>query len=384
MATSIRASTVGLELVDKARRTKGWTKTAQVWVDLACTSPATLKRFWSGISINSDTFQDICEAVGVENWESIADWSNWDNTDKSRTNTDRKRLNFAIAGSIEKIDKGKLDAIVALLQKLTGDTEIEILDIEEGSIRLILGGSPEALERIVALFNSGELTEVVGIPVEDVHILGKEELIDLIKRNSGADQNLIGADLSRADLGEANLRKADLRDTNLKGTSLEGSNLGGANLEGANLEGANLKRTDLEGVNLTEANLMEANLMGTNLRRANLELADLMEANLMGTNLELADLTEANLMEANLRRANLRRANLRRANLGGANLGGANLEEANLERANLEEANLEGANVLNADFTKASSLEEEEKIDLERRGAIFRGPGSSDRSRVHV
>ncbi|NER25433.1 MAG: hypothetical protein F6J96_33010 [Symploca sp. SIO1C2] len=45
---------------------------------------------------------------------------------------------------------------------------MEIVDIEEGSIKLILEGTTEGLEQIEALFKSGELTEVEGLPVEDV------------------------------------------------------------------------------------------------------------------------------------------------------------------------------------------------------------------------
>jgi len=65
----------------------------------------------------------------------------------------------------------KLKAIVAHLQKLTGDTSIEIVDVEKGSIRLILEGSQESLEQLEALFKSGQLTELEGILVEGVQFV---------------------------------------------------------------------------------------------------------------------------------------------------------------------------------------------------------------------
>ena len=48
MATSLRASEQGLEIVDRARRKKGWTKNEEAWWQLALSSQATLKRFLEG------------------------------------------------------------------------------------------------------------------------------------------------------------------------------------------------------------------------------------------------------------------------------------------------------------------------------------------------
>ncbi len=76
MSNSLRASTVGLAIVDKARLRLGWTKTstARWWQD-AHTSRATLRRFWQGDRIQQEIFIAICQAVGITNWEAIADSS---------------------------------------------------------------------------------------------------------------------------------------------------------------------------------------------------------------------------------------------------------------------------------------------------------------------
>ena len=217
MAATVRASNKGLDLVDKARCKKGWAKTEKAWADLATTSKATLRRFWGGINIQTKAFQDICKAVGLEDWESIADFESEDDLPPK---TYEKRLSFAIAGSIEEIDKHKLDAIVALLRKLGGDADIEILDIEEGSIKLTLGGSEESLQKLQELFDSGELQKVEGLVVENVHLLTKEEIIESIRNNTGSGQNLNGVDLSRANLSGVNLNGADLIKANLIGADL--------------------------------------------------------------------------------------------------------------------------------------------------------------------
>lgn len=71
MAVSIKVSKQGLQIVDKARKKKGWTATASAWCDAAKISVSTLKRFREGKSIRQDAFIDICEAAGIENWQEI-------------------------------------------------------------------------------------------------------------------------------------------------------------------------------------------------------------------------------------------------------------------------------------------------------------------------
>lgn len=70
MAVSLIASKQGLEIVDRARTMKGWTKAAPVWVQKASVSTSTLKRFWQGKAISHDNFVNICQAVEIH-WEDI-------------------------------------------------------------------------------------------------------------------------------------------------------------------------------------------------------------------------------------------------------------------------------------------------------------------------
>ena len=73
MGGSLRASTQGLEIVDRARRNKGWSRQASAWYQTALTSQATLKRFLQGEPIQPETFIRICQAVGLERWQEIVD-----------------------------------------------------------------------------------------------------------------------------------------------------------------------------------------------------------------------------------------------------------------------------------------------------------------------
>ncbi|MBC1218595.1 NACHT domain-containing protein [Nostoc sp. UCD121] len=79
MSNSLKASTAGLAIIEKSRQRLGWTKTstARWWQD-AHTSRATLRRFWQGDRIQREIFIAICQAVGIGNWEAIAELSNAD------------------------------------------------------------------------------------------------------------------------------------------------------------------------------------------------------------------------------------------------------------------------------------------------------------------
>jgi uncharacterized protein YjbI with pentapeptide repeats len=391
MAKTIGASTNGLHIVDKARRKKMWKKSEKAWVELVPTSVATLRRFWAGLAIQAETFQGICEAVGVKDWELIADYERVYEKMEDRKcrggvispdEVHQSRLSFAIKGSIDEIDKKKLDAIVILLQTLVGDTTIEIVDIDEGSIKLILGGSPKAIEMIEALFRSGKLTQLCGTSVQDVHIIDKNELCLLIKKNGGSALNFKGANLNRADLNGADLRVADLSGVDLhfadlRGADLRGANLRGANLSNARLSEANLSHTDLSGIDLRAAHLRNAILSGAVLRGANLRAAILRGTDLSGADLSTANLFNAVIAEADLSNANLNNADLTKTNLRGAILHRAVLRGADLRGADLREAELSEAYLYRTRFGNNLGLKESDILNLKKRGGIVDPLGNS-------
>jgi hypothetical protein len=45
------------------------------WWQASLTSQATVKRFWRQQPIQQETFINICEAVGIRNWQQIVDGS---------------------------------------------------------------------------------------------------------------------------------------------------------------------------------------------------------------------------------------------------------------------------------------------------------------------
>lgn len=63
-----------------------------------------------------------------------------------------------------------LEKIKSFLKTITGNTSIRLYKIEEGSIRLVFNGYLAGFERVRELFETGELSEQLGVTVLDVEL----------------------------------------------------------------------------------------------------------------------------------------------------------------------------------------------------------------------
>jgi uncharacterized protein YjbI with pentapeptide repeats len=377
---SVIASPVGLKRLEEKRRISG--KSAEVIGDLAGgVSRSLVQKFFRGEPISVENFQSLCDVLEL-NWKEIAELEEVESSVASR-----KRVAFVIEGSLDDLDPtrlAKLQAMVRTLQRLTGDASITVVDVEEGSIRLILEGSEEGIEGLKQLFDRGVLDQFLDISVRDIEpihedIFGTEEIEDWLKAlliaaiccDAAVGADLSGADLSGADLNGANLSGADLTGVNFSGADLSGANLRGANLTNAdlsdaNLSNANLGNTSLEVVNLSGANFTNADLSGTyfsDVSRAVRRTVNFIGANLSGANFIGANFSEDNgfggissIRSANFSSANLSGADFSGANLSGVNLSGANLRTVNLNRAYLRKTNFSGANLEGANLEGSSLI----------------------------
>jgi Pentapeptide repeats (8 copies) len=310
MGRSCKASVEGLE---KAKRAFGtWGRTQDYLAGASDCDRGVVVKFFARRPIEKRLFQAICTELKLE-WGEIAEF---DNTEPSQKNDMNAGLQIAsennldtsttthvlVSPSLQNIvnnpakphkarivltakltadnkaefedKKEEIEAIIAHLKQLVGDVTLTIQDIQKGSIKITINGSPEGVEKLHELFESGELVDVLGIPVENVELLVTEDteqddkklqLIERIIAGEYLGNDLVGADLSGAFLSKANLRLANLRLANLREVNLREANLREAVLKGANLEGANLKGANLQRANLQRANLQRADLKGANL-----------------------------------------------------------------------------------------------------------------------
>ncbi len=230
-----------------------------------------------------------------------------------------------INGDITKLNAATFKAFIKSLQGKGQDVTIEIIDVEEGSIKITIQGTEEGLARIQELFDSENLETIEGFEILEVRDLDQKE-------------------------------QKRLEDKSIREVDLIGANLRGVDLIGADLRGAILSRAILRGAILSRAILSRAILRGANLSWAYLRGADLRGANLNEADLSWADLSWADLSEAILNKAILNEANLR----------GADLSEAILSWANLNKASVKDAR-----FTNTKGINPEQKDSLIARGAIF-------------
>ena len=327
-------------------------------------------------------------------------------------------LSFAISGKISSKTVAEVRAIVELLRKKTGDDSIDVAFFKEGSIKIILSGSSEGLEKLKELFESDEFEELRISPVESINSVDntttdarKARLIQALRledyRSITTDLNLASTlaraldqdryfdiehalDRARAldlylyivsdlthdkNLGHASHRarevarylalasgRASYRDRNLN--SDLNSDRDRAREVASNLY-LSLNRAIDRGLDnkLTQAldhassNYFARYLASTRYLYRDRQF-DLRLTDLSNTNLSNVDLRQADLTEVNLTRADLTRANLT-----GAILSGAILSEAD---------------VTETVFGGNQGLTEADKLDLQQRGAIILDPPSSD------
>jgi large subunit ribosomal protein L7/L12 len=124
------------------------------------------------------------------------------------------RIQFIISGSFEETDENQLRAIEAHLRKKGKDIELTIYKAEEGSIKITVDAKPETLELLKQLFESGELTELLEFPIEDVRIFNEDVSNDndsSVSVKTPSLQKIVKdrrSDLSEADLIKANQKMA--------------------------------------------------------------------------------------------------------------------------------------------------------------------------------
>jgi uncharacterized protein YjbI with pentapeptide repeats len=413
---TVIATAQGIETAERALSLLGYTKTefaAAVYV-----ARSSVTNFFSQKPIQSNTFKQICDGLKLDVKE-IADEDSKDSLETGQlkkakqpegiemiaTATSQRggtalaiakqisvqdaqgtvKAKILLAGDIASVNDTFKTTLELLLKQYGGDT-IQITDIQPGSIKITIQGTPEDVERLRWQIASKELTRMDGYPIEAFQIWGdksfetfktpnlptKWELIQAIRTEPQSNRQLRNADLSDADLSNAimirtDLRVADLRDSDLSGADLRVADLRDSDLSGADLSGADLRGAILKGAILKGTDLRGADLRGADLSSADLSSADLSSAILKGTNLSGTNLSGADLSVANLR---------------GAILKGAILKGTDLRVADLSVANLSNAVIKGARFGEGRGLSKKEKQDLARRGAIF-DEASGDRESAY-
>ena len=89
------------------------------------------------------------------------------------TQVSRVIWKIAFEGNFDDTSEQEVQAIVKNLQQVLGDTTLTLKKVEPGSIVLTLEGSEEGLKIIQTLFRTGQLTELMGLPIKSVEHVNK-------------------------------------------------------------------------------------------------------------------------------------------------------------------------------------------------------------------
>lgn len=100
-------------------------------------------------------------------------------------NVARTEWMLVLSGTFDDTVKEKVEALIEHLQQLTGDTSLTLKKIKAGSIILIIEGSQESFKLIETLFNSGEIIELLGMPIESIRQIINSPNLAEIPTNEG-------------------------------------------------------------------------------------------------------------------------------------------------------------------------------------------------------
>lgn len=149
-------------------------------------SRCTVSNFLNCKPIMKGNFLEICKFLNLD-WQDIADLSSWGESISSVTTPMQAQLTpklppippgsniVTIVLDTDNVDEiqSRLQIINDFLRQVSVDNSMKIQRIEQGSVVLVLSGSPEGCKRLEDLFKSGQLTELLGIEILD---LGLESL----------------------------------------------------------------------------------------------------------------------------------------------------------------------------------------------------------------
>ncbi|WP_256091070.1 CHAT domain-containing protein [Nostoc sp. KVJ20] len=94
-----------------------------------------------------------------------------------KNTSDPVKYTLILSATINDIDRPLAEAIVAHLRQISGDASLTLQKIEAGSVKLVLLGSQEGFKQISALFREGTLTEILGIPIQEIQQQGLERVV---------------------------------------------------------------------------------------------------------------------------------------------------------------------------------------------------------------
>ena len=179
MPPTLKASIQGIIKVEQARNKKGWTKTdvracieaskiLEPKIDWESeenklaerfatgVSSNSWKRFLKGIPIRTESFKAFCKILELDYLDICKE--------------DSLRMNICLDGIYSPENKKKILLKLTELEELFDVEPITLIELNKGSIVIKIKSSINGYKKILELAQSGQLSEILGFPIENIEI----------------------------------------------------------------------------------------------------------------------------------------------------------------------------------------------------------------------
>ncbi|MEB3829340.1 DUF1822 family protein [Phormidium sp. CCY1219] len=102
-------------------------------------------------------------------------WNNIEVKEVRSIKGKRKKWCLTLEGDLDELNTDTLEKLEQFVQELSEDDTQKMIKITKGSIVIEFAGSQAGFERMQALFESGQLTEIGGFAVQEVSAVSEEE-----------------------------------------------------------------------------------------------------------------------------------------------------------------------------------------------------------------
>ena len=181
--------------VEKAEKALLGFESKSKFAEAQLLSRSTVTKFFNQKPIQLDSFKRICEALKLK-WEEIEERAK----ESLNPSQPEKQINPSEEGGevppivrkVIAVDERSQEVLAAVIlegdinsvqsdavafhsdfsKKYPGST-IKIVAIKKGSIKIIIKGSPEDIQKLLSDFKAENITQINGFPVQDIQILSE-------------------------------------------------------------------------------------------------------------------------------------------------------------------------------------------------------------------
>jgi len=150
-----------------------------------------IQQFGSNLNWLKNKLEDVLEAITTISGNIQQIKATLDQIFQGKQVTPRTIIAIVVVGNIDEIPPQQLEKIKTLIQTASDDVTSEFIAVKKGSIIFFFESSETGLKRLEELHRSGELVKLLGIPINEVTSINKNNT--LINLSQWLKNNFDGA-----------------------------------------------------------------------------------------------------------------------------------------------------------------------------------------------